>query len=149
MDYDDSVERELAREVISAVRLIELLIQHANTVHASDVHIDPSEGILMVRMRIDGALQDVHELPMRIHREILARLKILAGLRIDEHQTPQDGRFRFSFTESTAGAYVGIRVWEFMKTSSPFCSIKSLAVLGSVASSFIHITVTPYANSHS
>ena len=110
--YAELVGKELEREPLSAVRLIELLIRHAHAIGASDLHLDPSEEILIARMRIDGSLQDAHQLPIRIHREMLARLKILAGLRIDEHQTPQDGRFRFSFTSEdvSPNSYLDVRV---------------------------------------
>ncbi|HUO56444.1 MAG TPA: GspE/PulE family protein [Candidatus Paceibacterota bacterium] len=78
----------------SIIRLVELLIEDANVSRASDVHIDPTAHSLIVRMRIDGFLLPAHEFPLAIHPELIARIKILAGLRIDEHNTPQDGRFK-------------------------------------------------------
>ena len=105
------MEEELAREPLSAVRLLELLVREAHALKASDIHLDPSEEYLIARMRLDGALQDAYHLPIRIHREMLARLKILAGLRIDEHQAPQDGRFRFPLKNDAAPvSYLDIRV---------------------------------------
>ncbi|MBA3789340.1 type II/IV secretion system protein [Patescibacteria group bacterium] len=101
------IREELARESVSAVRLIEHVIQHAHALQSSDIHLDPGETILASRFRVDGKLRDAHDIPMWIHREILARLKILAGLRIDEHGIPQDGRFRFFLTERVHPDSVG------------------------------------------
>ena len=79
---------------LSVVTLIEALIEHADALGASDIHIDPSPTALCVRYRIDGVLQHVHTLPIHVHDEVLSRLKILCGLRTDEHQVAQDGRFK-------------------------------------------------------
>lgn len=112
MEYRERIEEGMTKQVLSAVKLIDLLIHEAYVSHASDLHLDPSEDFLTARLRVDGALHDVHQLPIKIHREMLARLKILAGLRIDEHQAPQDGRFRFSLSGTDFGpeAYLDVRV---------------------------------------
>ena len=60
----------------------------------SDVHIDPFPDGSTVRFRIDGLLQNFCDIPQSIHSEVIARIKILGGLRTDVHVTPQDGRFR-------------------------------------------------------
>jgi len=57
------------------------------------VHLDPRVDSLYIRLRIDGVLQDAHTLPLSIHSEIISRIKILSGLRIDEHQGAQDEDF--------------------------------------------------------
>lgn len=82
---------------ISIISLVDALIEEAHTLRASDIHIDPCEKDLQIRMRIDGVLQDAYSFPKSIQSEIVARIKVLAGLRTDEHQTPQDGRFRVVF----------------------------------------------------
>jgi type IV pilus assembly protein PilB len=79
----------------SAVEIIEILLKEAFELRASDLHLDPASDSFIARLRVDGILHDAYHLPLRIQNEILARLKILAGLRTDEHQAPQDGRFRF------------------------------------------------------
>lgn len=84
----------LARPAISIIELVDALIEHAHARSASDIHIDPSRGDMRVRFRIDGVLQEVRQLPKRIHSEIIARIKVMAGMRTDEHQATQDGRFR-------------------------------------------------------
>ncbi len=88
---------ELSRGMnISIINLVDGLIAHAEEVLASDIHIDPIEQSLRVRFRIDGVLADVFLFPKSIHSEVISRIKVLAGLRTDEHQTGQDGRFRSS-----------------------------------------------------
>lgn len=107
-EFNTIIERELAQgSNLSIVNLIDQLIRHAFTAHASDIHIDPLEKSIRVRFRIDGVLEDVYSLPKEIHSEIISRIKILSGLRTDEHQAAQDGRFRSILSESGS---VDIRV---------------------------------------
>lgn len=91
----------------SIVKILDYLIEYAYELKASDIHIDPMEEGLKIRFRIDGALQDIITLPQKIHSEIISRIKILCGLRTDEHQAAQDGRF--SYREKT-GNPIDIRV---------------------------------------
>jgi type II secretory ATPase GspE/PulE/Tfp pilus assembly ATPase PilB-like protein len=58
--------------------------------------MDPSQGGLSIKFRIDGVLQDIVTLPKKIHPEIISRIKVLCGMRTDEHQATQDGRFTFT-----------------------------------------------------
>lgn len=92
---------------LSIIHLLEYLIGHAYAVRASDIHVDPTASGIVVRLRIDGVLHDAHVLPVRTHHEIISRLKILGGLRTDEHQSAQDGRFRIELTSETS---VDVRV---------------------------------------
>ena len=79
---------------LSIINLVDFLIEQANELRSSDIHIDPLGDAVRIRFRIDGVLQDVHALPKNIHAEIISRIKILSGLRTDEHRAAQDGRFR-------------------------------------------------------
>jgi type II secretory ATPase GspE/PulE/Tfp pilus assembly ATPase PilB-like protein len=89
------VEEELKRgSEMSIITLVDSLIEHAYSVRASDIHIDPQEKQLRARLRIDGVLHDSFIFPIEILPEVIARIKILSGLRTDEHQAAQDGRFR-------------------------------------------------------
>ena len=89
----NKVQKELDKgENISIINLVDYLIEYAHELRSSDIHIDPAEKTVSVRLRIDGVLQDTHEIPKAIHGEVISRIKILAGLRTDEHQAPQDGR---------------------------------------------------------
>lgn len=95
---EGKVRGELEKsDSISIISLVDALIEEAQAMRASDIHIDPTDKELQVRMRIDGVLQDIYSLPKEIQSEIVSRIKVLAGLRTDEHQNPQDGRFRVIF----------------------------------------------------
>jgi type IV pilus assembly protein PilB len=90
-----TVQEELAQGAgVSVINLVNCLIEEAHTARASDIHIDPVHGGLKVRYRVDGILRDACTLPPGIHDEVISRVKILCGLRTDEHQAAQDGRFR-------------------------------------------------------
>lgn len=92
---NDKVKTELEQVGnVSIIALIDALIEGAQNLRASDIHIDPHEKDVQIRMRIDGVLQDAYIFPKEIQSEVVSRIKVLAGLRTDEHQNPQDGRFR-------------------------------------------------------
>ncbi|OGY98068.1 MAG: hypothetical protein A3A43_03100 [Candidatus Liptonbacteria bacterium RIFCSPLOWO2_01_FULL_56_20] len=93
------IEHQLTQplEKISVVSLVDLFVGYAYGARASDIHIEPTETALRVRFRIDGLLHDIFEkikIKKDLHPEIISRIKVLAGLRTDEHLAPQDGRFR-------------------------------------------------------
>jgi type IV pilus assembly protein PilB len=69
------------------------MLEYAIFENASDIHIEPQENDLIVRYRIDGRLKQVMTLPKNTQSGIIARIKILSNLKIDEHRLPQDGRF--------------------------------------------------------
>jgi type II secretory ATPase GspE/PulE/Tfp pilus assembly ATPase PilB-like protein len=91
---------------VSIIALVDCLIEEAHRARASDIHIDPSHQGLTVRFRVDGVLREAYRLPASVHDEVISRIKILAGLRTDEHQAAQDGRFR----TTVQGANVDMRV---------------------------------------
>ncbi len=94
-EFKKIIEKELSFGAnLSIINVIDQILMHAYTIHASDIHIDPLEKSVRVRFRIDGVLEDLHILPKEIHSEIISRIKVLSGLRTDEHQAAQDGRFR-------------------------------------------------------
>ncbi len=84
---------ELAQEA-PVIRIVDALLEHAILRGASDIHIEPREKDVIVRFRIDGMLREAMMLPKEVHAGIIARIKILSNLKIDEHRVPQDGRFR-------------------------------------------------------
>jgi general secretion pathway protein E len=75
-----------------AIRLINGLIAEAARLKASDIHIEPFESALIVRMRIDGELQELHRLPPGVAARLTSRVKVMARLDIAERRLPQDGR---------------------------------------------------------
>jgi type IV pilus assembly protein PilB len=92
-----AIEAILAQSTVSIIELVDELIAEAHKRGASDIHLDPAKDTLRVRLRIDGVLTEACQLPKSIHSEIIARVKILSGMRTDEHQATQDGRFRHHF----------------------------------------------------
>jgi general secretion pathway protein E len=79
-----------------AIRLINGLIAEAARLKASDIHIEPFESALLVRMRIDGELRELHRLPPGIAARLTSRIKVMARLDIAERRLPQDGRMELS-----------------------------------------------------
>ena len=91
----DSIEelRNLAAEA-PIVRLVNLIINRAMSLRASDIHIEPFENRLKVRYRIDGVLQEGEAPPVHSAAAVISRIKIMAKLNIAERRLPQDGRIR-------------------------------------------------------
>ncbi len=85
--------KQMAQD-IPIVRVVDTLLEYAIFEGASDIHIEPSEKESIVRYRVDGILRDVMTLPKHVQSGLVARIKILSNLKIDEHRLPQDGRFK-------------------------------------------------------
>ena len=83
-----------AAQELPIVSIVDTLMKHAIIQKASDVHIEPLEKSVIVRFRIDGILNDVMTLPISTALGIVARIKVLSNLKLDEHRLPQDGRFK-------------------------------------------------------
>ncbi|MGI9169271.1 MAG: GspE/PulE family protein [Caulobacteraceae bacterium] len=78
------------------VRAVNALIGRAAEAHASDIHIEPTEDVLKIRLRIDGALRDEEPLAPHLKAAFVSRIKVMAGLNIAERRLPQDGRLRLA-----------------------------------------------------
>ena len=76
-------------------KIVSTILEYAVKSRSSDVHIEPQEGRVRVRYRIDGILYDRLSLPKSVQEAVISRIKILSEMKIDEHRTPQDGRFNF------------------------------------------------------
>ena len=74
------------------VRLVNSIIERAVTERASDIHIEPRENDLHVRMRIDGMLRTILTVPKQLQNSVIARLKVMGGMSTSERRIPQDGR---------------------------------------------------------
>lgn len=116
---DQRTEPHLERlaQDLPVVRIVDTLLEYAIFQDASDIHIEPEEKNLVVRYRIDGILRNVMTLPKSTQAGIVARIKVLAKLKIDEHRLPQDGRFKIhtphynvSFRVSTMPVFDGEKV---------------------------------------
>ena len=98
---------ETAREA-PIIKILDILIKHAILDRASDIHIEPGEKEIIVRYRIDGILRDAMTLPKNLVSGIVARVKVLSNLKLDEHRLPQDGRFKFESGEEKFAIRVSI-----------------------------------------
>ena len=81
-------------EDLPVVRIVDTLLRHAIIQGASDIHIEPMEESVLVRYRIDGILHDAMTLPKHAANTIVARIKVLSSLKLDQKRLPQDGRFK-------------------------------------------------------
>jgi len=82
------------------------ILEYAIKSRASDIHVEPLEGSLKIRCRVDGVLREIMQLPKSIEPALVSRVKILANLKIDEHRVPQDGQF----TVKIANKEVDLRI---------------------------------------
>ncbi len=105
-EKDSEADLKKMAEDLPVVRIVDTLIHHAILQKASDIHIEPMEKEVMVRYRIDGILREAMVLPHQIAAGIVARIKVLANLKLDEHRLPQDGRFKIE----TADYKISFRV---------------------------------------
>lgn len=76
------------------IKIVDTFLKHAILQSASDIHIEPDENEVRVRYRIDGILREAMTLPKQVLAGVVARIKVLANLKLDEHRIPQDGRFK-------------------------------------------------------
>lgn len=95
-EKDEGEEEKLEKlaEDIPIVRVVDSILEHAVLEGASDIHIEPDEKEVSVRFRVDGVLRPVMTFPKVVASGIVARIKILSNLKLDEHRLPQDGRFK-------------------------------------------------------
>jgi len=91
---EEKIELQKIAEELPIIRIVETLLKHAILQRASDIHIEPTEKEVIVRYRIDGILRDAMDLPKISASGIVARIKVLSNLKLDEHRLPQDGRFK-------------------------------------------------------
>ncbi|MBI2888641.1 MAG: type II/IV secretion system protein [Candidatus Liptonbacteria bacterium] len=99
---------EEAAAEVPVVAIVDNLLSFAIASRASDVHVEALEDETLVRYRVDGILHEVMAIPKAIHPALLARIKLLAGLKIDEHFRPQDGRFRHRIINETVDVRVSV-----------------------------------------
>jgi len=104
MEADISVEEAATRAPV--IRYVDLLLRQAVKSRASDIHVEPMERAMMIRMRIDGVLQDMVPPPRKMQAAIATRIKILSKMDIAERRLPQDGRFKIK----APGREIDVRV---------------------------------------
>jgi len=105
---EEREELEKMAMELPIIKIVDTLIKHAILQRASDIHIEPMEKEVLVRYRIDGILRDAMTLPKISASGIVARIKVLSNLRLDEHRLPQDGRFKVETPEYKYSVRVSI-----------------------------------------
>jgi len=89
-------------------KIVSTVLEYAVKSRASDVHIEPQSDRMRVRYRIDGILYERLSLPIGVRESVISRIKILSGMKIDEHRTPQDGRFNFKVGQDEVDLRVSV-----------------------------------------
>ena len=102
----DNTEPEIVADDAPVVQVVDRILTQAMRDRASDVHIEPSDDIVRVRFRIDGALKEILQLPAAIGPGLVSRIKIMANMNIVERRRPQDGQL----TINIDGKEVDVRV---------------------------------------
>ncbi|OGD65364.1 hypothetical protein A2215_00230 [Candidatus Berkelbacteria bacterium RIFOXYA2_FULL_43_10] len=136
---DAKAGMEIPTDDAPAARIVNSLLKRAIRDKASDIHIEPTEGKVEVRFRVDGILRLKVELPRDIQASVTSRIKILSNLKIDEQRVPQDGRFnmtvdqrRVDFRVSTMPVANGEKiVMRILDKESGVLTIEQLGVEGS------------------
>jgi len=82
------------------VRLVNSIIERAATERASDIHLEPRESEMVIRMRVDGVLRNVLTVPKNLQASVISRLKVMSGMNTSERKVPQDGRANVKVKES-------------------------------------------------
>jgi type IV pilus assembly protein PilB len=93
---------------LPVINILNTIIEYAISQRASDIHMECLPKEFLVRFRIDGVLSDIITLPTNVHPAIVARIKILSDLKIDENRLPQDGRFRYETENHSTAIRVSI-----------------------------------------
>lgn len=122
------------QEDAPAIKIVSTILRYAIDGRASDIHIEPTPSGVRVRYRVDGDLHTSVVLPANTHRAIVARVKVLASIRLDEKRRPQDGRFSAKFDDrqidfrvSTFPSYAGEKiVMRILDREAGFISVDKL-----------------------
>jgi type IV pilus assembly protein PilB len=123
-DDDSSKEEKMVKEGNTIIiedapvtKIVATILDHASEENASDIHIEPRRENIHVRFRVDGILNTSLILPLKVHAAVVARIKIMSNMRLDEKRKPQDGRFsakvgdrKVDFRVSTFPTYYGEKV---------------------------------------
>ncbi|UCG38909.1 MAG: Flp pilus assembly complex ATPase component TadA, partial [bacterium] len=105
-DFEEPQDLLDAADEAPVINFVNSVLYEAVKDRASDIHIEPFEGDLSIRYRVDGVLHNAHSLSKKLHSSILSRVKVMASLDIAEKRLPQDGRIRIKI----AGKDIDIRV---------------------------------------
>jgi type IV pilus assembly protein PilB len=132
---DTNVADTKISEDAPVTKIVATILRYASDGNASDIHIEPWRENVKVRFRVDGIMNTSLILPLKVHSAVVARIKILCNMRLDEKRKPQDGRFsarvegrRIDFRVSTFPTYFGEKV--VMRLLDQEKGVKKLDQLG-------------------
>lgn len=119
-------------------KIVATILEYAVKSRASDVHIEPQEERVRVRYRIDGILYDRLSLPKTVQESVISRIKILSEMKIDEHRTPQDGRFNFKVEDKEVDLRISVLpaahgekvVMRLLRKSGGIPTLEDLGLMG-------------------
>ncbi len=97
-----------AAEMLPIIKVFDTILEYAAAERASDVHIETAQYDVIIRFRIDGVLRDIIKLPRGIETALIARIKIVSNLKIDEHRIPQDGRYKFKIDDDVIALRISV-----------------------------------------
>ena len=113
---DDNLQAKIVEDA-PVTKIVATILNYASEGNASDVHIEPTRENVRVRFRVDGQLNTSLLLPSEVHSSVVARIKVLSNMRLDEKRKPQDGRFsatiegaKIDFRVSTFPTYYGEKI---------------------------------------
>lgn len=122
-------------EEAPVTKIVAVILNHATEGNASDVHIEPTQENVRVKFRVDGALYTSLILPNNVHEAVIARIKILTDMKLDEKRKPQDGRFsariggrKIDFRVSTLPISAGEKM--VLRILDPIRGLKDIAAMG-------------------
>ncbi len=143
---------EALKEDAPVTKIVSTILRYAIEGHSSDVHIEPTPTKTRVRFRMDGELHTSLELPTKVHEAVIARIKILAKLRLDEKRKPQDGRFsatvdkrKIDFRVSTFPTEYGEKiVMRILDQSDATATLESVGFTGEHLAEVREMMKVPY-----
>lgn len=151
-DAADEVDEGDLAEDSPIAQTVNIIIEYGIKAGASDVHIEPREGFVVVRYRIDGMLREANKLPRKMLGALVSRIKILSNLKIDEHRAPQDGRFKiqvsglvYALRVSTLPIVDGEKVvMRILNESTKAADFEELGFWGGALETLKHSIVQPH-----
>jgi type IV pilus assembly protein PilB len=133
-ENQESAEAKIVEDA-PVTKIVATILNYASEGNASDIHIEPTFDAVRVRFRVDGQLNTSLTLPAKVHSAVVARIKILSNMRLDEKRKPQDGRFsakvgdrKVDFRVSTFPTYHGEKI--VMRILDQAKGIKTLEQMG-------------------
>ena len=146
----DPHQREQLRE--DAVSRVQEIFREAIRQHASDIHIEPGEKEIHVRLRIDGLLQEIMTIPYNLYSQLTCRIKIMANLDIAEKRVPQDGAIQYSYegkpiefrVSSLPGVHGENIVLRLLDGSSLLPDLTQIGLSGKLLENYTHLIQKPY-----